>query len=47
LVLGKRVLASPKPLGKNIVILLRCTFRTLFGNPEMLLLATGAKLTGR
>jgi hypothetical protein len=43
----KRVVTSPKAVVQNIVILLRCTFRTVFGNPEMLLLAAGIGATGR
>jgi hypothetical protein len=49
LVLSKlrRVVTSPKAVVQNIVILLRGTFRTVFGNPEMLLPATGIGATGR
>jgi len=40
------VVASSKALGKNIVILLRRTFRTVFGLCEMLLLAEPVGATG-
>jgi hypothetical protein len=43
----KRVVASPAKLGKNIVILLRRTFRTVFGVCEMLLREWGGAAKGR
>jgi len=43
----KVVVASPRKLGKNIVILLRRTFRTVFGVCEMLLPEGGGMATGR
>jgi len=43
----KRVVASPKRLGKTTVILLRRTDRTLFAICEMLLLEDLSLATGR